>query len=96
MSAILARNELNAAIPNFFSPKITLANKVIGGLEGRVNAKTMVVLTKAAQSGAGMNDLLMLTPPSERSAVLSALRKLPQATNAMSPYLTNRLAPTAP
>ena len=96
LSGILARNELNAAIPNFFSPKITLANKVIGGLEGRVNAKTMVVLTKAAQSGAGMNDLLMLTPPSERSAVLSALRKLPQATNAMSPYLTNRLAPTAP
>jgi len=96
LSGILARNELNAAIPNFLSPKVTLANKVIGGLEGRVNAKTMVALTKAAQSGASMNDLLMLTPPSERSKVLLALRNLPQTTNAMSPYLINRLAPTAP
>jgi len=96
LSGILARNQLNAAIPNFLSPKITLANTVIQGLEGRVNAKTMVALTKAVQSGASMNDLLMMTPPSERSVVLSALRNLPQATNAMSPYLINRLAPTAP
>ena len=88
LSGILARNELNAAIPNALSRKIMLANKIIGELEGRVNAKTMKVLINAAQSGASMNDLLMLTPPSERSKVLSALRNFPQN--------TNRLAPTAP
>jgi hypothetical protein len=96
LTGVLARNQLNARIPNSLSPKIMVANKVLSGLEGRVNAKTMVALTKAAQSGASMNDLLMLTPPSERSKVLSALRNLPQTTNAMSPYLINRLAPTAP
>jgi len=95
LSRIMAANELNASIPNFLSPKVTLANKVLSGLEGRVNAKTLQVLSRAVQSGASMNDLLMLTPPSERSAVLTALRKIPPTTNALSPLLINQLAPTA-
>ena len=96
LSRIMAANELNASIPNFLSPKVTLANKVLSGLEGRVNAKTLQVLSRAVQSGASMNDLLMLTPPSERSAVLTALRKIPPTTNALSPLLINQFAPTAP
>ena len=96
LTGVLARNQLNARIPNSLSPKIMVANKVLSGLEGKVNAKTMMALTKAAQSGASMNDLLMMTPPSERSAILSALRNIPQTANAMSPFLINRLAPTAP
>jgi len=94
LSGILARNELNAAIPNALSRKITIANKIIGELEGRVNARTMKVLVKAAQSGASMNDLLLMTPPSERSKVLSALRKLSQTTDAVAPYVINSLVPT--
>ena len=93
LSGILARNQLNAALPNFLSPKITLANTALADLEGRVNAKTFEVLSRAVQSGANMNQLLLMTPPSERSAVLTALRNAPRFLNQFTPFVANRLAP---
>ena len=93
LSGLLAESKSSARIPNMLSPKITLTNKVLEGLEGKVNAKTMRVLTKAAQSGADMNELLNFVPPGERSIVKKAF----QAVNAASgnPYTINMLTPAS-
>ena len=92
-SEVFADNLAGARIPNMLSPKITLINTALAGLEGKVNAKTMRVLTKAAQSGANINELLNFVPPGERSIVKKAF----QAVNAASgnPYTINMLTPAS-
>lgn len=80
-------------IPNMLSPKITVANKIIGELEGRVATKTLKQLRIAAESGQNMNALLDALPPSERSMVLTALRNAPAWMTSATPFLVNRLAP---
>ena len=88
---VLAENQAKARIPNLFNPKITVGNKVLEGLEGKINAKTMRILTDAVQSGASMNELLNFVPPAERSVVKKAF----QAAGAAAPnaFTINLLTP---
>lgn len=93
-SRILQENLMNARIPNFLSPKITVANEALKGLEGKVNAKTMQTLSRAVQSGANMNELLALVPPGERNRVARAFRGLEPLLQ--KPYVLNMLVPMSP
>lgn len=83
---IIERNQrsLEVRLPNFFSPKVTLTNKLLEGLEGEIEQKTMDALIKASQSGRNMNELLNTLPTSERNKLLVIMRNSKQ----WSPLLT--------
>jgi len=91
LTGILAKNAPSTLIPNMLSPAITVGNTVLRGLEGRVNAKTIAMLTKAVQSGASMNDLLLMAPASERSAIIAVLRQTPAWAQMGEAYSRNNL-----
>ena len=104
---VLARNTLNSRIPNSLSPKITLTNEALKGLEGKINAKTISILSAASGSGQDMNRVMAVLPATERNAVLRAMRDDPRfsrflatntargAANALAPkkQVDNALAP---
>jgi hypothetical protein len=81
---ILDRNYATTRIPNLFSPKITVANKLLEGIEGHVNAKTLKALSEAAKSGQTMNDAMAVLPATERVKVLNYMRTSPQFSNMLS------------
>jgi hypothetical protein len=81
---ILDRNYATTRIPNLFSPKITVANKLLEGIEGRVNAKTLKALSEAAKSGQTMNDAMAVLPATERVKVLNYMRTSPKFSNMLS------------
>lgn len=81
---IFDRNYANTRIPNLFSPKITVANKLLEGVEGRANAKTMQVLTEASRSGRALNDAMSVLPATERTKVLNFMRNDPRWSNMLS------------
>jgi hypothetical protein len=91
LTGILARNAPNSLIPQTFNPAITVGRTVLKGLEGKVNAKTIATLTKAAQSGASMNDLLLMAPASERSTIIAVLRQTPAWAQMGETYFRNNL-----
>jgi hypothetical protein len=91
LTGILARNAPTSFIPQTFNPAITVGRTVLRGLEGKVNAKTISVLTKAVQSGASMNDLLLMVPASERSTVIAVLRQTPAWAQMGEAYFRNNL-----
>lgn len=96
LTGILAKEAPSAFIPNFLNPVVTISSTVLRGLEGKLSAKTMAALTKAAQSGANMNDLILMTPANERSVVVAALRQIPAWAQMGQAFNRNNLAPTAP
>lgn len=83
---IIERNQrsLEVRLPNFFSPKVTLTNKLLEGLEGEIEQKTMDALINASKSGKNMNELLNTLPTSERNQLLLAMRN----SKTWSPLLT--------
>lgn len=73
MKIIMDANQSNFRLPDFMSVKVTLANQMLGILEGRLNAKVMAELEKGFQSGTSFADLMKKVPASERLEVLRAL-----------------------
>lgn len=73
MKIIMDANKSNFRLPDFMSVKVTLANQMLGILEGRLNAKVMSELEKGFQSGTSFADLMKKVPASERIEVLRAL-----------------------
>ena len=98
MKTILDANKSNFRLPDFMSVKVTLANQMLGILEGRLNAKVMAELEKGFQSGTSFADLMKKVPASDR---IEVLRALGQAQGQLSPaklnvytQVQNTLAPT--
>lgn len=73
---IIERNQksLQVRIPNWFDPKVTISNKLLEGLEGKIGQKTMDALVRASRSGASMNELLNTMPTAERNKLLLLMR----------------------
>jgi hypothetical protein len=91
LTGVLSRNAPSSLIPNALNPIVTVGNTVLRGLEGKISARTIATLTKAAQSGASMNDLLLMAPASERSTIIAALRQTPAWVQMGEAYSRNNL-----
>ena len=98
MKIILDANKSSFRLPDFMSVKVTLANQMLGILEGRLNTKVMAELEKGFQSGTSFADLMKKVPASDR---IEVLRALGQAQGQLSPaklnvytQVQNTLAPT--
>lgn len=72
---IIAGSEKTVRIPNFFSPKVTLTNEMLKGLEGKVSAKALDVLAKASRSGKAANEAMMALPPADRNQAIQLIRE---------------------
>jgi len=91
LTGVLSRNAPSSLIPNALNPIVTVGNTVLRGLEGKISARTIATLTKAAQSGASMNDLLLMAPASERSTIIAVLRQTPAWAQMGEAYSRNSL-----
>ena len=97
LNAEFAKIPASVQIPNFFSPKVNVANAALAGLQGKVMAKTMEVLKRAVNSGATMNELLAAVPAGDRSKVLAAFSSsaIPRTiVPAASGSITNAFVPS--
>ena len=72
---IIADSERTVRIPNFFSPKVTLTNEVLKGLEGKISAAALDILAKASRSGKAANEAMMALPPLDRNQAVQFIRK---------------------
>jgi hypothetical protein len=85
---LIAASEKNVRIPNFFSPKVTLTNEVLKGLEGKISADALEVLAQATRSGKAANEAMAVLSPVEQSKVVQFVRQYV----ARNPKLRNILA----
>jgi hypothetical protein len=72
---LIAESERNVRIPNFFSAKVTLTNEVLRGLEGKISADALNVLSKATRSGQAANEAMMALSPTDRSKAVQFVRQ---------------------
>ena len=73
LNEILARQEGGVnKLATLFSPKLALTNKLIEGLQGKVDSNAMKVLQKAVLSGKSMNELLNTASPTVKKQLLEA------------------------
>lgn len=68
--------------PALLHPAATLINRFISGLENRVKAQTLDLLTEGMKSGASANRLLAMVPAEEKSQVMQWIAK-----GNLGPYL---------
>jgi hypothetical protein len=75
LTEILSRNSQSAKkfIPNFIDAKAAIARETTSLLEGKVNEKTIGLLTDAFESGKSLSTLLNKIPFKERNEVLRAI-----------------------
>jgi hypothetical protein len=73
MKLILDANKSKFRLPDFMNVKITLANRMLQLMEGRLNKKVMADLERGFNSGTDFVDLMNKVPASERIQVLQAL-----------------------
>jgi hypothetical protein len=75
LTEILSRNSQSAKkfIPNFIDAKAAIARETTSLLEGKVNEKTIRILTDAFDSGQNLSTLLNKIPFKERNEVLRAI-----------------------
>ena len=75
LTEILSRNSQSNKkfIPNFIDAKATIARETTSLLEGKVNEKTIRILTDAFDSGQNLSTLLNKIPFKERNEVLRAV-----------------------
>lgn len=99
----LDRESLSEKIPGFVGYKTAVAKKVIQAMEGKVNDKTLKLLSEGAKSGAAMNKILDTLPAEERLKVLNVLKSNAEFTRASTAAgvqtftpATNNLAPAQP
>jgi hypothetical protein len=86
MKIIMDANRSNFRLPDFMSVKVTLANQMLGILEGRINKNVLAELEKGFQSNTSFVDLMKKVPASER---IEVLRALGEARNQLSPTKLN-------
>lgn len=97
----LDKESLSEKIPGFVGYKTAVAKKVIQAMEGKVNDKTLKILSEGAKSGAAMNKILDTLPAEERLKVLDVLKSNAEFTRASTAAgvqtftpRTNNLAPS--
>ena len=73
LGEILARNKASFRLPNILQKAVTLSNKVLFGLEGHVNEKSLALIRKGTESGKSMSELLDMLPASERVKALRVI-----------------------
>jgi hypothetical protein len=86
MKIIMDANKSSFKLPDFMSVKVTLANQMLGILEGRISKKVLGELEKGFQSNTSFVDLMKKVPASER---IEVLRALGQAKDQLSPTKLN-------
>jgi hypothetical protein len=104
MKIIMDANKSSFRLPDFMSVKVTLANQMLGILEGRISKNVLAELEKGFQSNTSFVDLMKKVPASERIEVLRALGQAKdqlssaklnvytQAQNALAPANQNQNA----
>jgi hypothetical protein len=86
MKIIMDANKSSFRLPDFMSVKVTLANQMLGILEGRISKGVLAELEKGFQSNTSFVDLMKKVPASER---IEVLRALGQAKGQLSPTKLN-------
>lgn len=76
LARILKKHRKHTLIPNWFNPWVTTANMQLRNIQDRLNAETMQVIERAAQSNQSMLDLLDGLPRSERSKLMKMINGL--------------------
>lgn len=89
LNDILGEARQTPQIPNPLSAKITIVNRALSAMSGRVNAQTLRALSEAMMNGRSTLDLLNTVPSHQRQALLRVLQQMPSpvtatATNALT------------
>lgn len=90
---ILSSDATKLRLPALFSRVATVTNKVLDGLEFKVNRATFAALEKGMQSGKSMADLIKSLPTSQQDDVLRALADPKVARQITLQTSRNALAP---
>jgi hypothetical protein len=90
---ILSSDATKLRLPALFSRVATVTNKVLDGLEFKVNRATFAALEKGMQSGKSMADLIKSLPTSQQDDVLRALADPKVARQITMQTSRNALAP---
>jgi len=93
LSELVAQQTSSIRFPSFLTFWTTAGNKVLGELEQRVGAKTMKILTEAAKTPKGAENLLNTLPASERNRVLQLLSNPQRLTPGSAGATLNMLSP---
>jgi hypothetical protein len=91
----LEKESLSEKIPGFVGYKTAVAKKVIQAMEGKVNDKTLKLLSEGAKSGAAMNKILDTLPAEERLKVLGVLKNNAEFTRASTAAGVQTFTPAA-
>jgi hypothetical protein len=91
----LEKESLSEKIPGFVGYKTAVAKKVIQAMEGKVNDKTLKLLSEGAKSGAAMNKILDTLPAEERLKVLNVLKSNAEFTRASTAAGVQTFTPPA-
>jgi hypothetical protein len=91
----LEKESLSEKIPGFVGYKTAVAKKVIQAMEGKVNDKTLKLLSEGAKSGAAMNKILDTLPAEERLKVLGVLKSNAEFTRASTAAGVQTFTPAA-
>lgn len=94
---LLDKDVLRIRFPNLLSRTASIANKTLDVLEGKINEKTMKVLSEGMKSGKSAYELLNTLPTSDRSKILQILINdknwVKEATAPMTAGVANALSP---
>jgi hypothetical protein len=90
---ILSKDAAKWRLPALFSRVATVTNKVLDGLEFKVNRATFAALEKGMQSGKNMAELIEALPASQRNDALRALADPKVARQITLQTSRNALAP---
>jgi hypothetical protein len=90
---ILSKDAAKWRLPALFSRVATVTNKVLDGLEFKVNRATFAALEKGMQSGKNMAELIEALPASQRNDALRALADPKVARQITQLSTRNALAP---
>jgi hypothetical protein len=91
----LEKESISEKIPGFVGYKTAVAKKVIQAMEGKVNDKTLKLLSEGAKSGAAMNKILDTLPAEERLKVLGVLKSNAEFTRASTAAGVQTFTPAA-
>jgi len=73
LSDLANENKSKFRLPSFISAKVTITNKILDALEGKLNKNVMNELVKASKSGKSLEQLLDSLPTVQRNEVLNRL-----------------------
>lgn len=72
-SDLANENKSKFRLPSFLSAKVTISNKILDALEGKLNKNVMNELVKASKSGKNLEQLLDSLPLVQRNEILNRL-----------------------